>query len=165
MSSTLPVSGISRRVLLAGFAASSLIATTRTPLAAETLPKMVVTKDPNCGCCTGWVKHVRAAGFDVDVVESSEINQLKTRLGVPQDLASCHSAEIGGYVIEGHVPPAVIKRLLAERPNARGLAVPGMPVGSPGMEVEGMDPDTYEVVLFGPSGQRTYARFRGGREA
>ncbi len=165
MSSTLPVSGISRRMLLAGFAAASLIATTRTSLAAETLPKMVVTKDPNCGCCTGWVKHVRAAGFDVDVVESSEINQLKTRLGVPQDLASCHSAEIGGYVIEGHVPPVVIKRLLAERPNARGLAVPGMPVGSPGMEVEGMDPDTYEVVLFGPSGQRAYARFRGGREA
>ncbi len=96
MSSTLPVSGISRRMLLAGFAASSLIATTRTSLAAETLPKMVVTKDPNCGCCTGWVKHVRAAGFDVDVVESSEINQLKTRLGVPQDLASCHQASAGG---------------------------------------------------------------------
>jgi len=80
MGSNLP---ISRRALLAGFAASGLIIVTRIPLAAETLPKMVVTKDPNCGCCTGWVEHVRAAGFDVDVVESAEVNRLKTRLGVP----------------------------------------------------------------------------------
>jgi hypothetical protein len=162
MSST-PTS--SRRALLAGFAAATLVVTTRTPLAAETLPKMVVTKDPSCGCCTGWVKHVRAAGFDVQVVESAEVNRLKVRLGVPETLASCHTAEIGGYVIEGHVPPAAIKRLLAEKPDGEGLAVPGMPVGSPGMEVEGAEPDTYEVVLFGPSGQRTYARYTGGREA
>jgi hypothetical protein len=162
MGSNLP---INRRTLLAGFAASTLVLTTRTPLAAETLPKMVVTKDPNCGCCTGWVKHVQAAGFDVEVVESSEINRLKTRLGVPEALASCHTAEIGGYVVEGHVPPAAIKRLLAEKPAGKGLAVPGMPVGSPGMEVEGMEPDTYEVVLFGPSWQRTYARYTGDREA
>ncbi|MBD2746600.1 DUF411 domain-containing protein [Microvirga sp. BT688] len=162
MGSTLP---ISRRALLAGFAASSLIVTSRASLATETLPKMVVTKDPNCGCCTGWVKHVQAAGFNVEVVESAEVNRLKARLGVPEALASCHTAEIGGYVIEGHVPPAAIKRLLAEKPDGKGLAVPGMPVGSPGMEVEGMEPDTYEVVLFGPSGQRTYARYIGGREA
>lgn len=162
MGSNLP---ISRRALLAGFAASGLIIVTRIPLAAETLPKMVVTKDPNCGCCTGWVEHVRAAGFDVDVVESAEVNRLKTRLGVPQPLASCHTAEIGGYVIEGHVPPAAIKRLLAEKPDGKGLAVPGMPVGSPGMDVEGMKPETYEVILFGPSGQRTYARYTGAREA
>jgi hypothetical protein len=123
-----------------------------------------VTKDPNCGCCTGWVEHVRAAGFEVEVVESAEVNRLKTRLGVPQALASCHTAEIGGYVIEGHVPPAAIKRLLAEKPDGKGLAVPGMPVGSPGMEVEGTEPETYEVVLFGPSGQRTYARYTGDRE-
>ncbi|MGF9763274.1 DUF411 domain-containing protein [Microvirga sp. 0TCS3.31] len=162
MGSNLP---ISRRALLAGFAASTLVMTIRAPLAQEALPKMVVTKDPSCGCCTGWVKHVRAAGFDVEVIESSELNRLKTRLGVPDALASCHTAEIGGYVIEGHVPPAAITRLLAEKPAGKGLAVPGMPVGSPGMEVEGMEPDTYEVVLFGPSGQRTYARYTGGREA
>ncbi|MFC1460830.1 DUF411 domain-containing protein [Microvirga arabica] len=162
MSSTLP---ISRRALLAGFAASGLITASRASLAIETLPKMVVTKDPNCGCCTGWVKHVRAAGFNVEVLESSEVNRLKARLGVPEALASCHTAEIGGYVIEGHVPPAAIKRLLAEKPEGKGLAVPGMPVGSPGMEVEGVEPDTYEVVLFGPSGQRTYARYIGSREA
>jgi hypothetical protein len=162
MGSTL---SISRRALLAGFATSGLIVTLRAPLATEILPKMVVTKDPNCGCCTGWVKHVQAAGFNVAVVESPEVNRLKTRLGVPEALASCHTAEIGGYVIEGHVPPAAIKRLLAEKPDGRGLAVPGMPVGSPGMEVEGVEPDTYEVVLFGPSGQRTYARYTGSREA
>jgi hypothetical protein len=162
MGSNLP---ITRRALLAGFAASTLVMTTRTPVAAETLPKMVVTKDPNCGCCTGWVEHVRAAGFNVEIVESAEVNRLKTRLGVPEPLASCHTAEIGGYVIEGHVPPAAIKRLLAEKPDGKGLAVPGMPVGSPGMEVEGTEPDTYEVILFGPSGQRTYARYTGNREA
>ena len=162
MSSNLP---ISRRTLLAGFAASSVIMTSRASLATETLPKMVVTKDPNCGCCAGWVKHLQAAGFSIEVLESSEVNRLKIRLGVPEALASCHTAEIGGYVIEGHVPPAAIKRLLAEKPDGKGLAVPGMPVGSPGMEVEGMEPDTYEVILFGPSGQRTYARYTGAREA
>ena len=156
---------INRRALLASFAAAGLAMATRTSHAAETLPKMVVTKDPNCGCCTGWVKHVRAAGFDVEVIESSEVNRVKARLSVPEALASCHTAEIGGYVVEGHVPPAVIKRLLAEKPVGKGLAVPGMPVGSPGMEVEGVEPDTYEVVLFGPSGQRIYARYTGGREA
>ncbi len=165
MKSDLPVRTISRRALLAGLAVSALSVSARSTLAVETLPRMVVTKDPTCGCCTAWVEHVRAAGFDVAVVESSDLSRLKIRLGVPQTLASCHTAEIGGYVIEGHVPPAVIKRLLAEKPDAKGLAVPGMPVGSPGMEVEGMEPDTFEVVLFGPSGQRTYARYTGGREA
>jgi hypothetical protein len=164
MKSDLPVRTISRRALLAGLAVSALSVSARSTLAAETLPRMVVTKDPTCGCCTAWVEHVRAAGFDVAVVESSDLSRLKIRLGVPQTLASCHTAEIGGYVIEGHVPPAVIKRLLAEKPDAKGLAVPGMPVGSPGMEVEDMEPDTFEVVLFGPSGQRTYARYTGGRE-
>ncbi len=165
MRSDLPVPTISRRALLAGLAVSALSVLARPVLAVETLPGMVVTKDPTCGCCTAWVEQVRAAGFDVAVVESSELSRVKMRLGVPQTLASCHTAEIGGYVIEGHVPPAVIKRLLAEKPDAKGLAVPGMPVGSPGMEVEGMEPDTFEVVLFGPSGQRTYARYTGGREA
>lgn len=156
---------ISRRALIAGLMASPVIASARAALAAEALPKMVVTKDPNCGCCGAWVDHIRTSGFAVEVVESSEVNRLKARLGVPQALASCHTAEIGGYVIEGHVPAGEIKRLLAEKPQARGLAVPGMPVGSPGMEVEGVEPDTYEVILFGPSGQRPFARYMGGRPA
>lgn len=120
-----------------------------------------MTKDPSCGCCSGWADHIRAAGFPVEIKETAEINRLKARLGVPQALASCHTAEVGGYVIEGHVPVGAIMRLLAEKPQAKGLAVPGMPIGSPGMAVEGAAPDTYEVVLFGPSGQTTFARYQG----
>jgi len=134
------------------------------PAFAETgLPKVVVSKDPSCGCCTGWVDHLKAAGFPVEVRETASINQVKVRLGVPDDLASCHTAEVGGYVLEGHAPADAIRRLLTEKPQARGLAVPGMPVGSPGMEVKGVEDDIYEVVLFGPSGQRTFARYQGPR--
>jgi hypothetical protein len=153
---------ISRRALLTAFIASPIAMQTAS---AETLPKMVVTKDPTCGCCGAWVEHVRSAGFTVEVIESPEMNRVKARLGVPQDLASCHTAEIGGYVIEGHVPADSIRRLLAEKPSAKGLAVPGMPAGSPGMEVAGMEPETFDVVLFGPSGQRSFARYQGGRPA
>ncbi len=153
-------STVTRRTVLAATGAALLAG----PVRAQALPRIVVTKDPTCGCCTAWADHLRRAGFPVDMVETAEIGRVKARLGVPASLASCHTAEVGAYVIEGHVPAAEIRRLLAERPAARGLAVPGMPVGSPGMEMEGMEPDTYEVVLFGPSGQRTYARFTGGRE-
>jgi hypothetical protein len=125
---------------------------------------MVVTKDPSCGCCRAWAEHVRAAGFPVEIVESASVARLKARLGVPQDLAGCHTAEVGGYVVEGHVPAAAIRRLLEERPAGTGLAVPGMPVGSPGMEVEGSPPETYEVILFGPSGRRRFARYRAAEE-
>ena len=151
-----------RRAFVAGLAGTAFA----TPLrAAEGLPKVVVTKDPSCVCCSGWAGHLERAGFPVEIVETSEINRVKTRLGVPRALVSCHTGEVSGYVIEGHVPAASIKRLLAERPQAVGLAVPGMPVGSPGMEVEGMEPDTYEVTLFGPSGQRTFARYRGDQKS
>ncbi|HEV2604360.1 MAG TPA: DUF411 domain-containing protein [Microvirga sp.] len=149
---------LSRRTVLMGFALAGLVTG---PVSAQGLPKVAVSKDPTCGCCEAWVDHLRQAGFTVDVTETGEMNRVKARLGVPQGLASCHTAEVGGYVIEGHVPAAEIKRLLAERPAGRGLAVPGMPVGSPGMEVEGSEPDIYEVVLFGPGGQRTFARYRG----
>jgi hypothetical protein len=132
-------------------------------LGATSLPKLTVTKDPSCGCCTGWAEHVRAAGFPVEVVETGELNRLKARLGVPANLAACHTGEIDGYVVEGHVPAGAIKRLLAERPKVTGLAVPGMPVGSPGMEVEGAEPDTYDVIAFGPSGQSRFARYRGAK--
>ena len=154
---------ITRRSVVTGLCAAAL-AGTFVPSWAQGSPKVVVTKDPTCGCCSGWVDHLRASGFTAEVVESSEINRVKVRLGVPQDLASCHTAEIDGYVIEGHVPAPAIRRLLAERPQARGLAVPGMPVGSPGMEVAGTEPETYDVILFGPGGQRRFARFRGAHE-
>jgi hypothetical protein len=108
------------------------------------------------------VDHLREAGFTVTVTEGA-VNPVKARLGVPRDLASCHTAVVDGYVVEGHVPADAVKRLLAEHPKGTGLAVPGMPAGSPGMEVEGMVPDTYEVVLFGPDGRTTFARYRGGQ--
>lgn len=123
-----------------------------------------VTKDPGCGCCNGWVEHLQRDSFSVTVAESPQINQLKARLGVPSTLTSCHTAQINGYVIEGHVPPKSIRRLLAERPAIRGLAVPGMPIGSPGMEVQGQPPELYSVIAFGPSGQSVFARYEGAKE-
>lgn len=153
-------SPLTRRALLAGAAVAFTSAAT-----AGDLPKVTVTRDPTCGCCGGWVEHLKTAGFPVEMTESTEVNRVKVRLGVPQALAACHTAEVDGYVIEGHVPAPAIKRLLAERPQGSGLAVPGMPIGSPGMEVAGSEPETYEVILFGPNGQRAFARFRGATEA
>jgi hypothetical protein len=124
---------------------------------------MVVTRDPSCGCCSAWVDHIRSTGFQVEVIESNDLAALKLRLGIPGHLAACHTAEIGGYVLEGHVPAPAIERLLVERPAATGLVVPGMPVGSPGMEVSGAQDERYEVILFGLPGQRVYARFQGAR--
>jgi hypothetical protein len=107
---------------------------------------------------------LRQAGFEVEVIETTELNRVKARLGVPQALASCHTAEIESYVIEGHVPASAIKRLLSERPPGKGLAVPGMPIGSPGMEVDGSEPEIYSVILFGAGSHRIYGRFRGAAE-
>jgi hypothetical protein len=132
-------------------------------LAQNTLPNMVVSKDPSCGCCGDWIAYLRANGFSVTVNETNDVDRIKARLGVPRDLASCHTAEIAGYVIEGHVPASAIRRLLAEKPKATGIAVPGMPPSSPGMDVPGAR-DIYDVILFGPSGRRRYARFQGRRE-
>lgn len=149
------VQPLSRRVLLVGLAALPWLG--RAAVAAPA--PVTVYKDPSCGCCGGWVEHLRQAGFSVTVVEDADLSEVKTRLGVPDDLLSCHTAEVGGYVIEGHVPAPAILRLLAERPQATGLAVPGMPPGSPGM---GGEPVPFEVMLFGPTGQTVYGRFRGG---
>src|SRR5262245_37331396 len=97
-------------------------------------PVITVYKDPNCGCCSIWVEHLRKNGFEVTVQEPGNMVEIKRKLGVPTYLQSCHTAVIDGYTIEGHVPAAEIHRLLKERPNAKGLTVPGMPLGSPGME-------------------------------
>lgn len=129
---------------------------------AETLPEVTVHRDPNCGCCRGWAAHLKYAGFPVKLVETTELDAIKQRLGVPAELSSCHTAELAGYVVEGHVPVSAIRRLLAEKPEATGLAVPGMPAGSPGME--GGQGVPYEVVLFGSQGRRTFARYLGDRE-
>lgn len=149
----------SRRGVLIGLGGLLVAAPLRA--AAETrLPPMAVTKDPNCGCCAAWVEHIRAAGFPVEVTVGA-VAPLKAKLGVPRALASCHTAQVGGYVIEGHVPADAIKRLLVVKPAARGLAVPGMPTGAPGMEVPDHEPDTYDVMQFGPGGIQTFARYRG----
>lgn len=128
-------------------------------VAGEALPKVVVKKDPSCGCCQKWADHLTAAGFSVEVIARSDMQAVKTRLGVPDDLVSCHTATVGGYVIEGHVPASAIVRLLAEKPSAIGLSAPGMPAGSPGME--GGTPEVFEVVLFGKDGRSTFGRYRG----
>lgn len=118
---------------------------------------MTVYKNPSCSCCAKWVDHLRAAGFQVTVIDTANLEPIKARSGVTQDLGSCHTATVGGYVIEGHVPADLIQKLLAERPSVRGLAVPGMVVGSPGME--GPNPQHYDVVSFDRAGQtQLYAR-------
>ena len=136
------------------------------PLMAQTpdLPLVTVMKDPSCGCCGAWAEHLEAAGFPVRMVDTDELDAVKRRLGVPAELASCHTAEVGGYVVEGHVPAPAVRRLLAERPSAKGLAVPGMPAGSPGMDFPGVTPERYAVILFGDGDETTFARFLGARE-
>ena len=121
---------------------------------------MTVYKSPSCGCCGKWVEHVEKHGFTVKVVPTADMMALKTRLGVPDAAISCHTTKVGNYIVEGHVPAADIKRLLATKPKARGIAVAGMPMGSPGMEMDGMV-ETYEVILFGPAGRKTFARYEG----
>jgi hypothetical protein len=152
---------LTRRALAFGLAAATIGIALPSFAAA---PQIIVSKDPNCGCCSGWVDHLRSAGFDAEVRELSDLGPLKHRLGVPATLASCHTAEVEGFVIEGHVPASAIRRLLAERPPSIGLAVPGMPVGSPGIEVPGTPSETYEVVLFDPAWQRVFARYQGTKE-
>jgi|SRR5690625_3485928 len=154
---------ISRRGLLAGLAIMPVLPG---PLFAQMpeLPLVTMTKDPFCGCCSAWAEHLEVAGFPVRVVETGELHVVKQRLGVPAELASCHTAEIGGYVLEGHVPAPAVRRLLAKQPSATGLAVPGMPAGSPGMDYPGVTPEPYEVVLFDHSEQAIFARFLGTQE-
>ncbi len=116
-----------------------------TPALAE--PLVEVWKAESCGCCGGWVDHMKAEGFTVRVHTMDDVSPVKAMLGVPSGLESCHTATVDGYVVEGHVPAADIRRLLAERPKARGLSAPGMPADAPGMDLKSGQP--YDVVLFG----------------
>ena len=119
------------------------------------MQQMVVHKSPTCGCCGAWVDHMRAAGFQVEVRETDDLHPIKERVGVPLGKGSCHTAEIGGYFIEGHVPAEDVKRLLAQKPDAKGLVVPGMPAGSPGMELPDGRSEPYTVELIGRDGSST----------
>jgi hypothetical protein len=150
---------LTRRTLIQGVLAIATLSAS--PLTAQSVPKLHVMKDPSCGCCGSWVKIMRLSGFDVSVQETSneELFRHKLESGITQELASCHTALVGGYLIEGHVPPADVKRLLAERPNALGLSVPGMPWGSPGMGPES-ERDAYDVILFMQDGtSEVYTRY------
>ncbi len=128
--------------------------------------RVSVWRDPHCGCCTAWVAHLRAEGFVVQDQVVPSVTPVRRRLGTPPDLLSCHAGEVEGFVLEGHVPAEAIRRLLAQRPpGVRGLAARAMPIGSPGMEVPGAAPDTYDVVAFGAGGHRSFMRFTGNRSA
>lgn len=122
------------------------------PAAAQSVE---VHLSPSCGCCKAWVKHLEQAGFSPRIVESKDMAASKRAIGVPDQVQSCHTALIEGYFIEGHVPAPEIRRLLHEKPAARGLAVPDMPVGSPGMEVAGVTPERYDTLLVGKDGTTT----------
>lgn len=126
---------------------------------AVSAAEVVVYKSATCGCCKKWVEHMRANGFDVKAHDVKDVVTYKTRFGVPADLGSCHTATVEGYAIEGHVPAKEVKRLLAEKPKITGLAVPNMPLGSPGMDDSGIK-QPYEVIAFDKNGSRSiYARY------
>lgn len=132
------------------FLALLLGATLPGAAAAAEEPRVSVYKSPTCGCCTKWIAHLEESGFKVDAIDLDDLRVVKTMAGIAPQQASCHTAQVDGYVIEGHVPASDIRRLLSERPDARGLAVPGMPLGSPGMEAP--NPQHYRVLLIGKDG-------------
>jgi hypothetical protein len=135
----------SRRQWLLAFTAAAMLPAWA---AKPPRPAVEVWKDPNCGCCKDWVAHMQANGFAVTVHDTGN-NAVRSRLGLPQRLGSCHTALVAGYLLEGHVPAADVRKLLAQRPKALGLAVPGMPVGSPGMDGPeyGGRKDPFDVLL------------------
>lgn len=146
---TNPIGGRAAAGLAAvGVLAFALLAVTGQTSAAG---EVVVYKSPTCGCCKEWVKHLEANGYEVKVHEQYDVTPIKQDLGVPGQLRSCHTATVDGYVLEGHVPADLIARLQKEKPAVRGLAVPGMPMGSPGME--GPRKDDYDVLTFDESGR------------
>jgi hypothetical protein len=125
------------------------------PLLAQQRPAPMVQiyKSPTCGCCANWVKHLQQAGFRTQVTDLDDVAAIKAQRGIPRAAHSCHTAVVDGYVIEGHVPATDVQRLLKERPAVVGIAVPGMPIGSPGMEVPNVKPQQYNVVSFDKQGQ------------
>ena len=123
------------------------------PAIADPTETVTVYRSPTCGCCTKWVDHMQEAGFEVELHEVSDVTAIKRMNGLPARLASCHTALVGGYLVEGHVPAADVKRLLAEKPKIAGLAVPEMPIGSPGMEMPGVKAKPYDVLAFDSDGR------------
>ena len=123
------------------------------PLAQEQQPTIDVYKTATCGCCSKWVEHLKNAGFIVRATNRDDLPELKVKHKVPRGVQSCHTAVVDGYVVEGHVPASDVQRLLKERPAVVGLAVPGMPIGSPGMEMNGRSVQPFDVVAFDKDGR------------
>lgn len=121
--------------------------------------KATVYKDPNCGCCHNYVSYLRENGFEVEVVDTGDLSSIKQSHGVPEDLAGCHSTMVGGYVVEGHVPIGIVNRMLQEKPEIRGISLPGMPLGSPGMDGAKEGPFVvYEITANdSPDNRKVYA--------
>ena len=142
---------ISRRRLVAAFALLAAAPSAH----ATAMPTLEVWKMRGCPCCAGWAERFEAAGFATNVQEVDDVGAVRAAAGVPTDLGGCHTSKVAGYVIEGHVPVAAVQRLLAERPAILGLAVPDMPLGSPGMEIEGEKAEPYEVIAFAADGSRS----------
>lgn len=113
-------------------------------------PEVVMYKSPTCGCCEKWAEHLEANGFDVRREDRNDLTPVKMQHGIPYELGACHTATVGDYVVEGHVPADVIKRMLEEKPDIRGITVPGMPIGSPGME--GPNPQSYDILALKKDG-------------
>ncbi len=151
LSASAAVAGLA---LAAGRAPASARAATVAAALAEAPPlEIIVYRSPSCGCCKAWATHLEQNGFTVKQVELDDLSEIKAQAGISQRLASCHTAIIGRYAIEGHVPAADIKRLVAEKPEVAGLTAPGMPSGSPGMENGRKDP--YDVLAFTRDGKTT----------
>ncbi|WP_291296858.1 DUF411 domain-containing protein [Elioraea sp.] len=149
-----------------GLLASTLLVVA-VPAMAQHRERVEVWRDPNCGCCSAWVAHLRRDGFAVEDRVVASVAPIRRLLGTPADLLSCHAARVGGFALEGHVPALAIRRLLGERPiGIVGLAVPAMPIGSPGMEVPGQPPETYDVIGWRADGTHApFMRFNGSEPA
>ena len=154
MTSRIRIVVISAAVLTVFASGCAFVAAARGNAADQALPAVTTYKDPNCGCCSLWVRHMQDAGFAVTVEDTPDMPAVRTRLGVARHLQGCHTSVIGDYVVEGHVPAGDIKRLLAESPAVKGIAVPGMPMGSPGMEQGGVT-HAYSTLAFDEQGQTT----------
>lgn len=149
-----------RQFLAGGIAVAGTAAFVPAVATMPARPRIVTFRDPNCGCCHKWVERAQAAGFAVEVRQVPDMMAVKARLGVPDAVASCHTSVVGGYLVEGHVPLSAVKRLLSTKPKGiSGIAVPGMPRGSPGMEMPDGSRDPFEVIAFTRQGAK--GRFAG----
>jgi hypothetical protein len=155
-----------RRALLQALAGTALIATAGSRSASAATPEIQVWKTPTCGCCKDWIRHLQDNGFAVRAIDVPDTAPIRSRAGIPARLGSCHTALVDSYAIEGHVPAREIQRLLRERPKAVGITVPGMPIGSPGMDgpAYGNVQQAYDVLLVRADGStQVFARYAGNR--